>query len=167
LLGRDGPRAYLEKLSRDAGRYNGFNIIVGDSGGLYWYSNRAGEIRRLEPGIHGVSNRLLDTPWPKVVRGKKAFKDILASSEDPDPHALFEMLRDRSVPGDEGLPTTGVGIEWERILAPIFILSPIYGTRSSTVLMLDHQGRMTFVESGFSPEGRPGETRRFDFKLEP
>lgn len=167
LLGEDAPMAYLENLSAEGPRYNGFNVVVGDGDGLYWYSNRSGEILRLTAGVHGLSNRLLDTPWPKVVRGRRLLQDILSSGDELDPEAFLELLLDRTSPGDESLPETGVGLEWERILSPIFIASAVYGTRSSTVLIQDRQGRVTFVERSFSQDGQPPRTAAYQFQIEP
>ena len=146
LTGEEKPEEYLAKLDLKAGDYNGFNLIVGTKDQLYWYSNRGNGAHCLVPGIYGVSNHLLDTPWPKVSRGKAALKDILSNKTAPSPESLFDMLLNRSVPGDDRLPNTGVGIEWERILSPIFIASPNYGTRSSAILLIDRNNRVTFME---------------------
>ncbi|MDM7996989.1 MAG: NRDE family protein [Acidobacteriota bacterium] len=148
LLGRDKPVPYLERISADADRYNGFNILVGQNTELYHYSNRASGIRKLGPGIHGLSNHLLDTPWPKVEKGIQALK-ILLSGKELIPEDLFRLLRDRTTPPDDALPDTGVGLEMERMLSPVFISSPNYGTRSSTVILLNREGRITFIEKSF------------------
>ncbi len=148
LLGREKPDAYLERVCSNARRYNGFSLLVGQGADLYWCSNRASGVHALDPGIHGLSNHLLDTPWPKVERGKRALGDLLAEksfcAED-----LFRILLDRTPASDELLPDTGVGPELERMLSPIFIISPGYGTRSSTVLLLDRKGMFTFIEKSF------------------
>jgi len=165
LLGRDAPVSYLEKISADADRYNGFNILVGQNTELYHYSNRASGIRKLDPGIHGLSNHLLDTPWPKVEKGTQALK-IALSGKNLLPEDLFHLLMDRTVPPDEVLPDTGVGLEMERMLSPVFISSPDYGTRSSTVILLDRKGKVTFMERSF--RNGPGESSRVEhtFTLE-
>jgi uncharacterized protein with NRDE domain len=149
LLNSDSPIHYLERLSRDAHLYNGFNLLVGWKEEFFWYSNRGNGIQRLPPGIYGLSNHLLDTPWPKIERGKKAFGKVLAET-DLSTEDLFQLLQDRTVAKDESLPDTGVGLEWERLLSPIFITSPHYGTRSSTIILLDGNGRATFMEKSFS-----------------
>ena len=112
-----------------------------------------------------MSNRLLDTPWPKVEKGREALLGLLGGKDGPSPGALFEILQDRSRPPDGQLPETGVGIEWERILSPLFIESPAYGTRSSTVLLIDRDGMVTFVERGFNGRTEPRAERRFDFRI--
>jgi uncharacterized protein with NRDE domain len=164
LRGRRTPEAYLHWLSPRSGRYNGFGLLVGNPDELYYFSNRGAQIRLL-PGIHGISNHLLDTPWPKVERGKQAFRDLLEKKKTPPLEMMFALLADRSRPPDERLPDTGVGLERERVLSPLFIESPVYGTRSSTVLLIDRRGRVTFVERVFNGDTDPRMTSRFDFQI--
>jgi uncharacterized protein with NRDE domain len=164
LRGRRTPEAYLRWLSPMAARYNGFGLLVGHSDELYYFSNR-GMKAPLSPGIHGMSNHLLDTPWPKVERGKQALGSLLESEKAPSPEALLDLLADRSWPPDDRLPSTGVGLEWERVLSPLFIESPAYGTRSSTILIIDRKGRVTFVERLFNGRADPWMTSRFDFRM--
>ncbi len=164
LRGRRSPEAYLRRLSPRAAQYNGFSLLVGNPDELYYVSNRGAQIR-LSPGLHGISNHLLDTPWPKVERGKQAFGDLLEREKTPSLEMMFALLADRSRPPDERLPATGVGLEWERVLSPLFIESPDYGTRSSTVLVMDRRGRVTFVERVFNGNSDPWMTSRFDFQI--
>jgi uncharacterized protein with NRDE domain len=121
----------------------------------------------LKPGVHGLSNRFLDSPWPKVERGKTALEQV-ASNRRIDPESILQILEDRSRPPDDLLPDTGVGLEWERMLSPVFITSPTYGTRSSSVLLVGRDGKVQFVERTFIPEGdgvRVRGTRRFQFAI--
>lgn len=164
LRGRRAPAAYLHWLSTRAARYNGFGLLVGNLDELCYFSNRGTQVPLL-PGIHGISNHLLDTPWPKVERGKQAFRDLLEREKKPSPEALLTLLSDRSRPPDHRLPATGVGMEWERVLSPLFIESPVYGTRSSTVLVIDRSGRVTFIERVFNGDPDPWMTSRFDFQI--
>ncbi len=149
LQGHCSADAALTELLPYAGAYNGFNLLLGDSSGLYWYSNRADHFQKLVPGLYGLSNHLLNTPWPKVERGRRALHEVLAQ-ETLTPEALLEallsVLTDRTPAPDAALPATGVSLPWERWLSPIFIDAPGYGTRSSTVLLADHQGRAHMVE---------------------
>jgi uncharacterized protein with NRDE domain len=135
--GVDAP-AYLERIAPDAEAYNGFNLILGDAAGIYWFSNRAGADPRngkaLEPGIYGVSNGLLDAPWPKVVRTKATFASLLLQGAPEE--AYFEMLADTTRAPDMRLPDTGVPIDLERQLSAVCIEIPGYGTRTSTVVKL-------------------------------
>ncbi len=150
LLGREDPVEYLDKLRKIADRYNGFNLIVGDTKRLFWFSNRAEGIRLLDPGIYGLSNHLLNTPWPKTIRGRDRLSEILSHKKDILPEDLFGILEDRSIAEDESLPNTGVSLEWERILSSIFVSSPAYGTRSSTVFFIDLKGKATFIERTYT-----------------
>jgi uncharacterized protein with NRDE domain len=165
LLGRDTPADYLEKLVRSGDRYNGYNLVFGDREALYWYSNRGDDGRRLSAGLYGLSNHLLDTPWPKVERGKQAFRELL-ERETASPKALFRLLQERTPAEDERLPNTGVSREWERVLSPIFITSPVYGTRSSTLIYVTPGGGVTFMERTFNGGVEQPETARFEFRID-
>jgi uncharacterized protein with NRDE domain len=166
LRGRDDPEDYLRTLAPRAENYNGFSLLVGNARELAFFSNRGGEQSLLAPGIHGMSNHLLDTPWPKVTRGKRALAELLSARADPMPEALLALLHDRSVAADDLLPETGVGLERERLLSPLFIESPDYGTRSSTVIIIDRTGKVTFIERAFGVGGEPWMTSRFDFRID-
>lgn len=150
LQGRRIPGEYLENLASHAAEYNGFNLLVADSASMGYYSNRMQHPRLLAPGVYGLSNALLDVPWPKVVRGKAALAGLLEPGSDLSPQSLFQLLADREIAGDETLPNTGIPREMERVLSPVFIASPGYGTRSSTVLLLDREGNVTFIERTFA-----------------
>lgn len=146
-------------LERKGKQYNGLNILWGNltERELYWYSNYGEGIERITSGIHGVSNALLDTPWYKVEEGKAKIQKIMNSEDARSPEnltsALLMMLQDRTKPDDSRLPDTGVGIEWERQLSSMFILAPEkqYGTRCSTVILLDAKQEVHFTESRFTP----------------
>lgn len=158
--------SYLKKLEPVAGRYNGFSLLVGTPRELLCFSNRGGGVQKLAPGVHGLSNHLLDTAWPKVERGKQALAEILSGGREVDPEDLFRMLADRWRPPDDRLPHTGIGLEWERILSSLFITSPVYGTRSSTVLVVDGEGRAVFIEKVFNGEPEPLKVSRYDFQID-
>lgn len=157
LANEESPEAYLERIKSDAERYNGYNTLLGDADALWYYSNREGRIRRLEPGLYGLSNHLLDTPWPKVVRGKRLLESVL-NQPAWDQEALFDLLRDDRKAPDQDLPDTGVPLEWERTLSAMFIRSEGYGTRCSTVLTVDHAGQMAFYERTYPTDESPSET---------
>lgn len=154
LLGTDSPMAYLEKLKPVADRYNGFNLILGDADHLWYFSNRGAEVIKLQPGLYGLSNGLLDTPWPKVVKGKTRLREAIHNESPVTAQAIFSLLRDEEAAADEALPDTGVGIEVERVLSPLFIKTPEYGTRSSTVVMIDYENRVYFEEQSVVPPAR-------------
>ena len=154
LQGVEPARGYLDRLTSRAAAYNGFNLLLGDETGLYYYSNRTSGIRALPPGVYGLSNHLLDTPWPKLERGRHGLRRALEHGFDPTPDALLHLLTDRAPAPDAELPDTGVPLEWERWLSPIFIDAPGYGTRSSTVLMADSGGRARIVEMTWADANR-------------
>lgn len=167
LVGADPPGEYLRRLTKEAPRYNGFSLLLGDASGLYYFSNRGGGgVSELSPGIHGLSNHLLDTPWPKIVTSRESFRRVVEGKERPRSEDLFRLLADPSRPEDRDLPDTGIGLEWERILSSVFIASPAYGTRSSTVLMIDRLGRVLFEDRQFDGSNGAWMTARFAFSLE-
>ena len=143
----------------DASAYNGFNLLLGDGEKLVAFSNVSGERHDLKPGIYGLSNALLDTPWPKVGAGKTALEAALNAL--PDEHRLWTLLRDQGTHPDDVLPATGVPLEWERLLSAAFVLSPDYGTRSSTILTLSAGAAVTFDEQGWLAGRQPGVRQRF------
>jgi uncharacterized protein with NRDE domain len=149
LLGDDGADLYMENLVKKAENYNGFNLLAGDRNRICYYSNYGGDVEILSPGIYGLSNHLLNTSWPKVDKGNEYMKQIISGENDISKEEVFLMLRDSSIPGDEKLPDTGVGIEWERILSPVFVSNPVYGTRCSTILLIDKTGRVSFTERSY------------------
>ena len=166
LLGQQSPEHFLEGLAQEKDRYNGFNLIIGESDQLYWFSNRGDGAHKLSPGIYGLSNRLLDTPLPKVTRSKETMAHLISNQKDPSQDALFKMLLDRTVADDDQLPDTGVGTEWERILSPIFITSPTYGTRSSTIILIDRQNRVTFTEKTFNSDPQDATSVEYAFQIQ-
>lgn len=149
LAAKTSPLGYLQDLQKIGRRYNGFNLLVGDHSGLYYFSNRVNRIQRIETGLYGLSNRLLDTPWPKVEKGKADFKALLDASKDINLEDLYNLLQNRSCPPDDRLPDTGIGIEAERLLAPLFIANSVYGTRSSSIVLMERNGTVMFTERTF------------------
>ena len=141
---------YLKTLIEGGHRYNGFNLIFGEVDQLYWYCNRAGSQKKLEQANYALSNDLLDTPWPKVRRIKKGMQDILQKPGEIKIEEVFSVLKDKHIAEDSNLPDTKVGLEKERMLSPIFITSPDYGTRSSTVILIDRKGHVVFQERTFN-----------------
>lgn len=143
----------------DGAAHSGFNLLVGDGRELWYASNRIDAPRPLAPGIYGVSNHLLDTPWPKLATAKARFAEALPRL--PAIESFFALLADDELVADENLPATGVSLEWERRLSAIFVRSPEYGTRASTVL-LSGNGEQAglLVERSFGPGPAPaGEVR--------
>jgi uncharacterized protein with NRDE domain len=145
LLSSATEEDYLQSIEPKAQEYNGFNLIVGNANELWYLSNYKKGIEKIENGIHGLSNALLNTGWPKVEEGKKEFKQLL-QTDRIDAHDLFSMLYNEQRASDDRLPDTGVGLERERMLSPMFIKSPNYGTRCSTVLLIDKKDNVQFTE---------------------
>jgi uncharacterized protein with NRDE domain len=169
LLADESPEAFLSAIKPDAHDYNGFNLIVGDSASLAYFSSRTGLIMILEPGVYALSNHTLNEPWPKVKQAKSALDAILQAKmpEEARQMAIYAILSDNTVAPDMTLPDTGVGIEWERVLSPILITTPQYGTRTSTILSMTDGGAMSFVEHTRTPDGAVSHVAKFDFALCP
>jgi uncharacterized protein with NRDE domain len=158
LTGRMSATSYVHGLAREAKPYNGFCLLVGDSDHLFFYSNRAEAPLEVEPGIHGLSNHPLDTPWPKVVKGRAGLTQLTGSPFSIDDYLA---LLDDTVPADEReLPQAGVDIERERRLSSLRILSAGYGTRCSTVVRITSAGTIDFAERTYRANGEiAGEVR--------
>ncbi len=168
LTGDMAAEAYMQHVRKEKDAYNRFNLVAGDRKRIWWMSNVSHKIQQLTSGLSGISNRLLNTPWPKIVSAKSRLHDILAFGSDFDVEAIFTLLSDTSTPDDHHLPDTGIGMEWERILSPIFVISDIYGTRSSSVIRCDHAGNLTFWERTWQVPGpvpTPAETRRMELDI--
>lgn len=142
---------YMKAVEAAAREFSGFNLIAGEMNekrrDLFYYSNRGSGVRELPPGIYGLSNHLLDTPWPKVARGKEKFASLVASGASTEEY--FDLLKDDTLADDIDLPVTGVGPEVERLLSAIFISSPDYGTRCSTLMIFNNALEWTFEERVF------------------
>lgn len=162
---RQPADTFLRGRLADGDAYDGFNVIAGDASGVWYASNRGG-LRHLGCGLFGLSNHLLDTPWPKVTRAKARLRALLESDDDALEEALFALLGDRRPVPDTDLPATGVPLEWERRLSPPFIVSPDYGTRCSTLLTVDAAHRLRLVERSFDPTGSPTGTVTLALDLE-
>jgi len=132
--------------------YSGFNLLLADDESLVYCSNRDGEPRALQPGIYGLSNHLLDSPWPKLLAARQAFSAALPQLPDTD--AFFRLLANEQIVPDDNLPRTGVPIEWERLLSAIFVKSENYGTRASTLVRYGRDGQITVQERSFGPFGQ-------------
>ncbi len=140
LRGNKRPLDYARAVARQAGQYDGFNLLVGDREQLVYYGNRTeGEPRLLSPGVYGLSNAVLDSPWPKLM----AVRDGLAAeleAENSSAERLMRLMLRREAYPDPELPDTGVGLSLERMLSPPFICTPVYGTRCTTWLRWDGRG---------------------------
>lgn len=163
LATAEEPGRFLGRLNGSAATYAGFNLLVGDARSLHYLSNRDSlGPRELEPGLYGLSNHRLDTPWPKLVRTRERFAALLAR-DAPGPDAFFDLLADREPAAGEVLPDSGLPPEWERAMSAPFVVNERYGTRCSTVLLVDHDGGTAALERRFDSAGRQTGATRFDF----
>lgn len=158
LKGSDDLNHHINDLDLTIRNYNGFNLLLSEGKRWMYLSNRGAGALELKPGIHGLSNHLLNTPWPKVRRSCRAVENLILARRPPDMEAFLQVLQDRRIPPDDELPRTGIGLEWERRLGAVFIHSPVYGTRSSTVLLISNEGAVRIRERSFDVEGFAGET---------
>jgi uncharacterized protein with NRDE domain len=158
LRQNEAPEAFAARL--DLHDYAGFNLLLGSPTTLHYLGNGPDAARRqLPPGIYGLSNHRLDTPWPKLVAAKAAFRAALAHLPQTAP--FFTLLADRTPAADAELPDTGIDRASERLLSSIFVASPTYGTRASTLLLRRRDGSITMHEHRFGPHGEPlGQTVR-------
>ncbi len=153
LGARQGAAEFVRATASRAGQFSGFNLLAMDHEGLgYVTSHPQPEARMLLPGVYGLSNRQLDTPWPKLLRTRESFERELAG-DHPQPEALMRILSDRTMAADDALPDTGIGLEWERLLSAPFIVGDGYGTRCSTVVLMRNDGIITVEERSYATDG--------------
>ena len=162
LRSADPAAAAARMLDRRAD-YNPFNLLIRDGDSLLVVESEAGRIEHLAPGIHGLSNHLVDTPWPKVRRACERLRQSLAQLPVIDP--LLGTLRDDRPAPDAELPDTGIPLPWERMLSSGFIRAPGYGTRSTTAVLVDRHGNGRFVEQRWDEDGQ--ESGRTDERFSP
>lgn len=144
--------AYADRVARDASRYSGFNLLAWDGTALAYCGGPEPGAQTLPPGVYGLSNARLDTPWPKLVRVRERVRGALEAGL-ARPETLFQALDDRRPAADTELPDTGIGIELERLLSAPFIVSPRYGTRCTTVVLVGRDGGVQVAERRYAPDG--------------
>ena len=151
LEGRQTPADHVGRI--EMGNYAGFNLLVGDGQSLWYCSNRGAKPLELSPGVYGLSNHLLDSPWPKLLTARQGFAQAMTRLPDREP--LFGILADDEIVPDTELPDTGIPLDWERRLSAIFVRAEGYGTRASTVVVQSTDGSISFEERSFGPGGAP------------
>lgn len=154
----------LQRLRAVSADYNGFNVLFSDGRRLAVFESVLGEGRELGPGIYGLSNHLLDTPWPKVQTAKSRLSKALSDPAGAEP--LLALLRDDKPAPDAELPRTGVSLEWERLLSSAFVRAADYGTRCSTVVRIDESRRACFDEWSWDAAGELTGAVNLQFELE-
>jgi uncharacterized protein with NRDE domain len=165
LAGEQSPEEFLQRLKLDRNKNAGYNVLIGDGDKLFHYNNFLDESNEITPGTHGLSNATLDTPWPKVVKGKQMLQNYVSNHKEMDANELFRITSNSEQANDEDLPNTGVGIELERILSSLFITSHEYGTRSSTVLLIDKENNVSFQERTYQL-GKFHREKQYTFSVE-
>jgi len=166
LSSDESAASFSAQLSPELDRYGGFNLLLGDSEGLWYLSNRGGGQQQLAPGLYGLSNAFLDSPWPKTAALKARLANYLQTAKQPDPDALLQLMLHSDQASDDALPDTGVPANWEKMLSSCFIRSAEmdYGTRATTVLLQHRDGSRILLEQNFTLEGKDG---RKLFELQP
>ena len=149
LEGRQSAADHVGRI--EMGDYSGFNLLVGDGQSLWYCSNRGTKPLELAPGVYGLSNHLLDSPWPKLLTARQKFSQALTHLPDREP--LFGILADDEIVPDSELPDSGIPLDWERRLSAIFVRAEGYGTRASTVVVQAADGSINFEERSFGPGG--------------
>ncbi len=158
------PEDHQAALNRDGQLYDGFNLLYGTIDKLYYFTNRGGSSGLVSPGIHGLSNHLLDTHWAKVTAATSRL-DSIVQHRSIDPEEMLAALSDPVPFADNLLPETGVGLERERMLSPLFIENEEYGTRSSTVILVNRNGQVSFTERVFDYPLTTVSTQNFNFQI--
>lgn len=156
-------REFVAAIAAEGDDYRGFNLLAADRDEFWWVSNRDGRPRLLDPGVYGLSNHLLETPWPKVQRGKARLTRILADA--PTVEDLLDLLGDTTQAPDAELVHTGTGIERERRLSAAKIVSPEYGTRCSSAVIAEGSGRLQFAERSYDAAGEAQQTLRYELSI--
>lgn len=166
LKHNDDPKDYLQKVDQKADQYMGFSLLAGTLDQLGYYSNQQKKVQMLDAGLYGLSNHLLNTDWPKVMLAKQKLREVIKEDQISE-ESLFDLLADEQKAPDNKLPSTGIPKEIERKVSPIFIKSNGYGTRCSTILLVDKDGKVTFVERRFTPGTLDvEEENRYEFLVE-
>ncbi len=160
LLSDLTPQTYLQQIGHN---YNGFNQLVGDPKQLYHYNSQDNITRELPPGIYGVSNASLNTPWPKVTKGIDQLSIWCGSNNKLPFEKMLNFMQDTMVPADEKLPDTGAGVDVERTLGSIFVLGEDYGTRCTSLLMIGSDGKVRFTEQSYGTQGTIKSQETFTF----
>ena len=158
LLGNEDADVAAEAIEARKQQYSEFNLLLGDRQGLWYVGSRAPGPQAVGAGVHGISNGAFDLEWPKVRHASAGLQALLAE-ERISPEGLFDVLASRHIARDNELPNTGVGLQVERFLSAPFIVSEAYGTRASTVILVERDGKTRFVERRFNAAGEyTGET---------
>lgn len=164
LTGNKTPENYIHDIQQMKELYSGFNLLLGNSNHLIYYNNIENTMTKVDSGTHSLSNHFLNTPWPKVEKGKHLLNAYITEHQIVDPEVLFTILANDEIAKDEDLPRTGIDLSLERQLSPLFIDYGDYGTRCSTILLITKNNDVTFIERTFHQGKLQGENR-FSFSI--
>lgn len=165
LQGKLAAAYYLDYVANMAGEYAGFNLLLGEGDELWYFSNsESGEPRALEPGLYGLSNAGLNTPWPKVLKGKARLRQALVSR--PDHQSLARAVSDRKRAQPQELQLQGLHHEMDQLLSAQFIVNEAYGTRATTTLWRDRHDNVDWREHSFGEDGEQTDQATEHFGLE-
>jgi len=159
------PETYLQNIAGKARRYNGFNLLVGNTEEVFYLSNYENKIRKLDKGIYGLSNHLLNTDWFKVRTLRADFEQIIQQNSFSEID-FFQILQNTTTPPDEDVQQTGLSKDMERMLAPPFIVSEKYGTNSSTVFLMDYENRVQFFEKYYNTPSKAPTIQSFEWLVD-
>lgn len=154
---------YQQQLSASRENYNGYNLLFGDWRNLQVYNNHLNQFVQLKPGVHGLSNASLNSPWPKTMKGMQALSEYCQHNTAIQTGDLFQILRDDVKAADEFLPNTGVPYHWEKLISSTFIVTPEYGTRTSTILLINNNAEVCWQERNFDSTGTIVDEQSFAF----
>lgn len=163
LTDNESPASFIDSLKRNDNKYKGYNSLIGDLDSLWYYSNVTKKSEMVKPGIYGLSNHLLDTEWPKVVKGKTGFETCIQEEINED--CLFQLLTNDEKAADHSLPQTGIPLEMERALSSLFIRLDEYGTRCSSILKIDKYNQVSFIEKTYEPGLKEATTKKYSFQI--
>ncbi len=166
LAGNIDVKSYLRELDCTRSSYNPFNLIAGRMDSLHYYSNINGTIEELKPGIHGLCNHFLNTPWPKVTKAKQGMKRILDTNHDVEIDSLLELMSDTVQADTNNLPDTGIGLQLEKMLSSICIKIDGYGTKATTIIRVRKDNEIVFFEQSFKDKLDAGKRVGFTFKYQ-
>jgi uncharacterized protein with NRDE domain len=165
LTNDTSPEEYMTEVINNRNFYNGFNLLVADLSSFLYYNKLLSSTEILTPGIYGLSNHFLDTPWPKVKKSRQALVNYLKEHSIVKPESLFEIMADTETAPEKELPDTGIGLEREKMLSSIFIQGNDYGTRSSTILLIDRNNHVILLERSFERNLNHSEIASYEFDI--
>ena len=165
LTRKVSPHNYLQQLQQSATQYNGFNLLFGDYQHLQVFNSATNSCQPLTKGTWGLSNAALNSPWPKVSAGMQQLETYCQQTVTPRSEDLFALLQNQQKAADETLPSTGVSLEWERQLSSIFIQGEEYGTRSSSILMLNANNQLQWHDRTYDQQAQITRQKSFTIRL--